>query len=354
MKRFIIPVGLIITFLSLAPIVIKSNRINACSETEKKYTWVQAIAPGKGCWPDCAQGQWCWPRSCSHYGEWPMTIVPLVAFGKLWMISVKSVWSSRDGIHWEQAQSNAQWGERYGMTSAFFKDRIWRMGGMERSWDNFKNDVWYSSDGADWKLAARHAGWTPRRGHSTLVFDGRLWVLGGAESSERPDKLPSKNLNDVWSSRDGINWTRATDSAPWSGSHTSVVFRNKMWVIGSEGAWYSSDGRIWARAISHARWLDRGGNGVLVFDEKIWFFGGLGPTGTLNDVWSSSDGIHWQQAPDRAPWTPRGGGYSVVFDNKLWIFGGKTGREEDGFSGDVWYMVPSSAAPNNSFSPTLR
>lgn len=350
MKRSPVPLSLILAFLSLLQGIINNNGINAASGAETKYVWAQAIAPGKGCWPDCAEGQWCWPKSCSHYGEWPMTIVPLVAFGKLWMIGGKSVWSSQDGLRWKYAQSNAQWGERYGMTGALFKNRIWRMGGMEMSWDNFKNDVWSSSDGLDWKLATRHAGWSPRRGHSTLVFDEQLWVLGGAESSGHPRQLPTKNLNDVWSSRDGINWAKVTDRAPWSGSHNSVVFRNKMWVIGSEGVWSSRDGRNWARAVSPERWLERGGNGAagcLVFDEKIWFFGGRQPTGTLNDVWSSNDGIDWQQVAAHAPWTPRGTEYSVVFNNKLWIFGGKTGREEDGFSVDVWHMTLSGSAPDN-------
>jgi hypothetical protein len=33
-----------------------------------------------------------------------------------------------------------------------------------------------------------------------------------------------------------MDWTQATDSAGWSGrcNHTSVVFDNKMWVIGGE------------------------------------------------------------------------------------------------------------------------
>jgi hypothetical protein len=221
---------------------------------------------------------------------------------------------------------------------------------MEKSWDNFKNDAWYSSDGVDWKLATRDAGWTPRRGHTTLVYDNRLWVLGGAASSGRPDKLPERNLNEVWYSTDGIKWTRATASAPWSGNYNSLVFRDKMWVIGEGGVWHSGDGRNWLRAVSGARWLERGGNnaaGCLVFDEKIWLFGGLGPNGTLNDVWHSHDGIRWQQAARSAPWTPRDAQHSVVFNNKLWIYGEKTGREEAGFSGDVWYMALSEAVPRH-------
>jgi len=273
-----------------------------------------------------------------------MGVVPLVAFDKLWMISNTAAWSSTDGLHWKRSGSDAGWGERYGMPGVFFKNRIWKMGGMEKSWDNFKNDVWFSTDGVHWKRATPRAGWSPRRGHVAVVFNGKLWVLGGAESSGRRDQLPTRALSDVWSSTDGMNWERATASAPWSGSNNVVVFQDKMWVIGGRGAWSSDDGRVWTKAVSGAAWLDRGGNGAagcLVFDGKIWVFGGMDGRGTLNDVWSSSDGVHWQQSTASAPWAARGAEHSVVFQNKLWIYGGKTGRAdvEDGFGSDVWYMV---------------
>ena len=109
--------------------------------------------------------------------------------------------------------------------------------------------------------------------------------------------------------------------------------------------WYSADGTNWKLATARAewspKWLDRGGNrgaGCVVFDGRIWVFGGINEKGMLNDVWSSSDGANWQQATVPAPWKPRGTANSVVFDNKLWIYGGKTGRDE-WFAGDVWQMA---------------
>jgi hypothetical protein len=71
----------------------------------------------------------------------------------------------------------------------------------------------------------------------------------------------------------------------------------------------------------------------------MWIFGGRG----LNDVWYSSDGKHWRIAFAHAPWSTRTTIHSVVFDNKLWIFGGKTGRE-DSWAGDVWIMVASASS----------
>lgn len=341
MRRSIGFLCLIILLFSLT-LIINANKILSTSSSELKYTWVSPIAPDKGCWPDCVEGQWCWPKSCDHHGEWPMTIVPLVAsYNQLWMIGQRSTWFSSDGIRWNKRSSNAGWGERYSMARVYFDNRVWMMGGMQKSWDNFKNDVWYSADGTNWKLATARAEWSPRRWHTVLVFDGKMWVLGGAESSGRADQTPRHFLSDVWSSTDGIHWSRITSTAPWTGELNSVVFNDKMWVIGSGGAWWSRDGKNWAQVTANAKWLDRGGNrgaGCVVFDGRIWVFGGINAKGMMNDVWFSSDGASWQQATVHAPWKPRGTANSVVFDNKLWIYGGKTGRDE-WFAGDVWQMA---------------
>jgi hypothetical protein len=111
-----------------------------------------------------------------------MAIVPLVGLeDKLWMVGQKSVWSSRDGIHWD-AQAKTNWGERAGMAFAFFKGKLWMAGGM-RAWHDFRNDVWCSDDGKEWEQVIARAPWPARRNHAVVVFNERLWVLGGAQSS---------------------------------------------------------------------------------------------------------------------------------------------------------------------------
>ena len=174
---------------------------------------------------------------------------------------------------------------------------------------------------------------TVRSGHSSLVFNNKIWVIGGAY-------IDSKN--DVWYSADGINWTKATNNAGWEArnNHTSIVFDNKMWVIGgSDGGtpkndvWYSADGINWTKATNNPGWTARYGHTSVVFDNKMWVIGGcsLGP---LNDVWYSSDGITWTKASDSLGWGARCYHSSVVFDNKIWIIGGLSG---DGVKNDVWY-----------------
>lgn len=301
------------------------------NKTAADYPWVMSLPPGTGRFPEvCGEGQW------------PMAIVPLVALeGKLWMVAQKNVWSSRDGIRFT-AQPKTDWGERYGEAYVFFKNKIWMLGGM-RAWDDFTNDVWYSSDARQWKQATPSAAWCPRRSHGAVVFNNRIWVLGGAVSTGQPDQVPSRFLNDVWCTADGDSWTQVTEDAPWSprDGHVSLVFDDKMWVIGGGGkrdVWNSANGRNWTRATGQAEWGQREGNGGVAFDGRLWIFGGRG----LNDVWHSQDGTHWQPATAHTPWGPRTTVHSVVFADKLWIYSGKTGRQ-DSWAGDVWSMVRTDA-----------
>ncbi|MFL6211426.1 MAG: hypothetical protein ACJ74W_21435 [Pyrinomonadaceae bacterium] len=281
---------------------------------EMNCSWTRAVPPGQG--------------------DWPRWLVPVVALdGKLWMVGHHSVWSSTDGVRWRQTPHDAAWGERYGATYAFFHDQLWTLGGMDKSWDNFKHDVWATHDGTHWTRMTARAAWSERRGHSTLVFGGKLWVLGGAESSGRADQTPSRMLNDVWSSTDGINWTQVTDSAPWRGELNSVVWQDRMWVFNGDGAWHSTDGRNWVSVAARADWPARHGNNFVVFNDRVWMFGGLG----YNDVWATSDGIRWQQVAAHAPWTARGTEYSIAFNGKLWLYGGKTGGDYIN-ADDVWFM----------------
>ena len=183
--------------------------------------------------------------------------------------------------------------------------------------------------GTSWKLINESSGFPGREGHTSLVFNDKMWVLGGYT-------VPSSN--DVWSSTDGGNWTQVTSNASWSARwmHQSVVFDNKMWVIGGVGggnsSWYSIDGENWSQApdIPSARW----GGKLLNYNGKMWLIGGYSNDVASNDVWSSTDGITWTEVNNSCAWSPRGTFGATTFDNKMWIMGG---YDNDGDAlNDVW------------------
>jgi hypothetical protein len=197
----------------------------------------------------------------------------------------------------------------------------------------------YVKETGDWSQTTAAASWAARYYHTSVVFDNKLWVIGGYSGNYR---------NDVWWSEDGNAWTRATANAPWTArsGHTSVVFDNKIWVIGGaydyyggyrNDVWWSEDGSNWTRATANAPWTARYAHTSVVFDNKIWVIGGY-TGGNRNDVWRSDDGSNWTQATANAPWAARTGHTSVVFDNKIWVIGGYAGSNRN----DVWWSGDGS------------
>lgn len=102
----------------------------------------------------------------------------------------RDVWSTADGVHWEEATDTAPWAGRIWSSCATYRDRMWLLGGFraQPTWNNF-DDVWYSADGENWSRLETDDVWEPRHEISALVFDDGLWVIAG-------NAWPL--MNDVW------------------------------------------------------------------------------------------------------------------------------------------------------------
>ncbi|MHB0876640.1 MAG: Kelch repeat-containing protein [Anaerolineae bacterium] len=139
------------------------------------------------------------------------------------------VWCSEDGSRWERVLERAPWPAR-GMIggSAVLGGRIWLLGGG--TYDTpatparrFYNDVWSSADGVTWEQHTEWAPWMPRQYHDVAAFDGRLWVLEGWNE---------RNRNDVWHSSDGVHWQELPHT-PWAPRHAAGVYvhRDALWMV---------------------------------------------------------------------------------------------------------------------------
>ena len=167
------------------------------------------------------------------------------------------------------------------------------------------------------------AHWEGRSTHGSLVFQDKMWLIGGRTANEA-------HIAEVWSSTDGYNWTEVNPSAAFGArkEFVSMVHDGKMWVLGGE-----IEGNLLA-----------------------------------NDVWYSSDGATWHEATPAASWHARDyfGGVSFASgatgSDEMWVLGHYTGDpigipgiEDHHYStdGSTWSSVSVSGLPPSSFFPAI-
>jgi hypothetical protein len=254
------------------------------------------------------------------------------------------VWCSSDGIDWTCTCENAPWGQPHPRTlhiTMAFEDAIWVLGGqtMPEMWSDYHShsfklpkdsqifhaDAWRSRDGKHWECVADNLPWAPRGMiGGSAVLNGRMWLLGGGTyaTPQAPEELL---LNDVWSSANGIEWTRHTAEAPWSARryHDVCVWDEKLWVL--EGC-------------NEEPWIDdRTGKFAVITEVREVFEGDPG-VGDLQqnrkDVWWSADGLEWHEVKG-TPWAPRHAASVFVHNDAVWMVAGNN------LTADVWKMTRS-------------
>lgn len=236
--------------------------------------------------------------------------------------------------------SHSSFPERSAYTGMYFNRNFYIISGYE---EGSRGDVWASRDyGRTWGLKNDFSGTRfERYAHSGVIFHNRMYIIGG-HRNQQP-------LGDIYASADATNWTRMQYTELRSRyDHSSVVFNDKIWVIGGyDNELYIDDVRSWtglaqdswelvASAVSTPFNGIRGHSSV-VFDDKMWVIGGMERTGYVNNVWVTTNGRSWTQARD----LPVMSAYhkSVVFDDKIWVIGGLT---EAGPSNTMYYYEKDS------------
>ncbi|OBX21037.1 MULTISPECIES: kelch repeat-containing protein [Bizionia] len=216
----------------------------------------------------------------------------------------------------------------------FLEVFYWKVIAKDNQGNSTESDVFSFTTADLFSQITANAQFIGRIDHETVVFNNKMWVIGGSD-------VNVNQRSDVWSSTDGINWTEATSNAAFSSraSHTALTFDGKIWVIGGysggnkNDVWSSVDGTNWTQMTANASFIPRYAHTSVVFDNKMWVIGGeVGSLNVLNDIWHSVDGINWIEvnaigAPEKGRHT------AVVHDNKIWLI---AGLGQDGTKNDVW------------------
>lgn len=276
------------------------------------------------------------------------------------MICNNEVWSTSDGAKWSLIKPNtfkdrsfdlaSDWEGRHTAGYVVYRDRMWIIGG-DCNQRHYQNDVWNSEDGKTWNYVnkGKELPWKDRVLHYTVVHDDKIWVIGG-QSMPAFAKSPEVFYQDVWTTTDGIEWTKIEPKEPcWSARGMiggAAVKDGRIWILGGgtydtpttpsrkfhNDVWSSADGVNWKQHTDKAPWHPRQYHDVAVWDGKLWVMEGYHKDGgNRKDVWFSDDGVNWTEVPN-TPWAPRHAASLFVFQDSLWMVAGNN------MTSDVWRL----------------
>lgn len=259
--------------------------------------------------------------------------------GKIWIVSgtddtgavYDDIWSSSDGTEWTQVHTAPFLANANPGFAAF--------GGQLFYYDSSTGEMYYSSDGVAWT----NAGAQPMGAEdlSLVVTEGAtmwavVWPTGEVWSTNDATDPGAWSLED-----DGSAF-----SEPESGQYTMTVsdHDDSLWMLGRH---FRKWGEIW-RFRRNAGWekidedhgaYHRGGARLVSFEEYLWLLGGGDDAANYdysNDVFriDPETGKATRVRPD-PPWDARGQFGSVVFENRIFVFGGVYGESLNPRT-DVW------------------
>jgi len=258
------------------------------------------------------------------------------------------IWSSADGVNWTY-HNEAPWPPRHCGIGVVKGATLFFYGADPQS--SSIRDVWSTVDGINWfQLEDTIPNFSPRNMQMGAVLGNQLLNFGGQLGTQ----YVADNLNEVWSSEDGIIWNQLPN-APWRPRgmvlNNCVDANGYLWLLGGgrlndrrhfNDVWRTNDGVNWEEVLHAAPWLPRYWHTVASFDDQLWVMAGMTVQTDGKDVWYSPDGENWRELKG-SPFGIRHAHSTTVYDNALWLLAGIN-------SNNAWKLVNRRTLSSNSQS----
>jgi hypothetical protein len=179
------------------------------------------------------------------------------------------------------------------------------------------------------------------------------------------DKLYVFHPDGVQESSDGVNWTKTGLKNILTNQTFMdyVQYRDAVYALGTFSGSLSqfemtsqiartTDFKNWEILAKKSNLPRRCLYHPVVFQNKIWIFGGNDGITVYADAWTSTDGVNWQKVADDLPFGARHSQYFVVFKNLLYMIQHDVWVSKDGLE---WTPLAQSfsATANVGYTPVV-
>ena len=188
---------------------------------------------------------------------------------------------------------------------------------------------------------------TPNTKGEKIPSGTKFWVKISSSIKDYYDKEMDADKTSSFTTEtrcsSGCSWSQVTSVGNLTArsGHSGLVFDKKMWLFGgTTGSSYfketfNSDNGAWT-SNTPPGWSGRENHVSLRFKGKMWVIGGGNSTSSYDDVWSSSTGLTWENQNVTNGFSARQGHAGVVFKDQMWILGGQAGSS---YLNDVWSSI---------------
>lgn len=231
---------------------------------------------------------------------------------KLWMLTgtnqdVSEFYTAQqvDGsLQWDKVEVELPFTSRVNHQLLAYDNQLWVLGGTSYYGNTVYTDVWSSTNGIDWEQ--KTSNWDlvayemDIKFHRAAVFDGKMWVTGGTSNTNLSSTV-------IAYSDDGITWTKVNGSGVARLGHDVAVTDDKLLIYpGGQSnqlghVYYIQAGSTAIGATFTAHNNSRS-FGVTEFNNRVWAIGGVDTryNVTTGDIWVSDDGINdWRRVSKR-------------------------------------------------------